>query len=96
MSGLRARCKFRVSEVKQHRTYTAEDKEAGRDYGEATGPVTGEEIKLWTEYDENDPEDTKFSAATPSGSMEFNLSNPALLDRFKQGQSYYVTLEEVE
>ena len=92
----RARCKFMVSEVKADRAHTDEDRAAGRDYSEATGRVLSEHVKLWTEYDENDPEDTKFSVATPSGSMEFNLSNPALLGMFKQGDSYYVTLEPVD
>ena len=56
----------------------------------------GEEIELLTEYDENDPEDTKFSTATPSGNLKFNLSNPNLLSTFKPGQTYYVDLTPVE
>ena len=56
----------------------------------------GEEIELCTEYDENDPEDTKFSTATPSGILKFNLSNPNLLDTFKPGQIYYIDLTPVE
>ena len=56
----------------------------------------GEEIELHTQYDENDPEDTKFSAATPNGSLKFSLSNPNLLDTFKPGQTYYVDLTPVE
>ena len=92
---MRARCKFMVSEVKSHRIYSKEDLEKPLPR-EATGPVTEESIKLWTQYDENDPEDTKFSVATPSGSMEFQLSNPNLLGHFKVGDSFYVTLEKVE
>ena len=56
----------------------------------------GEEIELHTEYDKDDSEDTKFSAATPNGSLKFNLSNPNLLGTFKPGQIYYVDLTPVE
>ena len=55
----------------------------------------GEEIELHTEYDKNDPEDTKFSEATPNGTLKFNLSNPRLLGTFKPGQTYYVDLTPV-
>ena len=54
-----------------------------------------ETIKLSTQYDPNDSEDTKFSTATPSGSMEFQLSNPKLLGTFKPGQEFYVDLVPV-
>ena len=87
-----ARCKFTVSSVKQHRGTTQEDYEAKR---EASGPVCSEEINLYTQYEENDPEDTKFSVATPCGSMEFQLSNPRLLGLFKQGDTFYVDLTPV-
>ena len=87
-----ARCKFTVGSVKQYRGTTQEDYEAKR---EASGPVRSEDILMYTQYDENDPEDTKFSVATPSGSMEFQLSNPRLLGRFKPGFTFYVDLTPV-
>ena len=56
----------------------------------------GEMITLHTQYDPEDPEDTKFSAATPSGNMEFHLSNPNLVGTFQVGQVYYVDLTPIE
>ena len=53
-------------------------------------------IALGTVYDENDPEDTKFSNATPWGNMEFGLSNPNLLGKFKEGDVFYLDLTPVE
>lgn len=55
-----------------------------------------EEIHLHTQYDENDPEDTKFSKYTPWGEMNFGLSNPNLIGKFKPGQVVRVTLEPLE
>ena len=75
-----ARCKFRVSEVTQPDRRDA----------------SWEKVKLQAQYDENDPEDTRFAKATPSGQMEFVLSNPNLLGKLKQGQVYYVDLTPVE
>ena len=58
--------------------------------------MNAEEVILRPEYDPNDPEDTRFSAATPSGKMEIMISNPALLGMFKPGQFYYLDLTPVE
>ena len=57
---------------------------------------SGEIIALDTVYDENDPEDTKFSNATPWGGMKFGLSNPNLLGKFKVGDVFYLDLTPVE
>ena len=53
-------------------------------------------IKFDTEYDPEDPEDTKFSQATPWGNLEFALSNPNLVGKFKVGDVFYVDLTPVE
>ena len=53
-------------------------------------------VKMHTLYDENDPEDTRFSEATPWGSMEFGLTNPRLMGQFQPGQVYYVDLIPVD
>lgn len=93
-----ARCKYRVWEVRDHqRQHTEEDAERVKAGGkfESTGPVTEQHIKLHTEYDPDDPEDTKFSTATPSGDMNFYLSNPRLIGKFKPGDTFYVDLTRV-
>lgn len=74
----KARCKFSVGSVKDSR--------------DSNGVLYQQVIKLHTLYDENDPEDTRFSEATPWGSMEFGLSNPRLLGQFKAGDVFYVDL----
>ena len=74
-----ARGKMRVQEVVLCDTYHPDE--------------PGDEvIKLCCQYDESDPEDTKFSKATPSGSMELRISNPNLISKFQPGQIYYVDL----
>lgn len=40
------------------------------------------------------PEDNSFSQATPSGSLELYISNPAALGFFKPGKKYHVTFTE--
>lgn len=53
-----------------------------------------EVIKLTTDYDPTLPEDQSFTKFTPSGSMEFNLQNPALDGFFVPGKKYYVEIRE--
>ena len=79
-----ARCKIKVREVKQTEP----------EFG--TNDQPAETIKMSVEYDDNDPEDTKFSASTPWGEFNFKLTNPALLGQFKPGQSYWLDLTPVE
>lgn len=82
----KASCKFRVTSVEKTRAPEGRDKEL---YYE------NDHIRLAPMYDENDPEDTKFSKATPSGSFEAQISNPALLDQFQVGEDYYLDLTPV-
>ena len=56
----------------------------------------GELVKFDCSYDPDDPEDTKFSNATPSGNMELHISNPNLVGKFTAGSSFYVDLTPVE
>ena len=61
------------------------------------GYNSGEEIiTLATVYDEDDPEDTKFSSATPWGELKFGLSNPHLVGQFEVGQVYHLHLVPIE
>lgn len=55
-------------------------------------------VVLLPRYDANDPEDTKFSAATPSGELKVNISNPAVIPMFKDqvGKVFFVDIEAVE
>ena len=55
-----------------------------------------EQIRLTAQYDSNDPEDTRFSEATPWGTFEAGISNPALRGKFNVGDEYYVDLVPVE
>lgn len=41
-------------------------------------------------YDNNTPEDQRFQKATPSGWAELQIDNPAALEQFVAGESYYV------
>ena len=55
-----------------------------------------ETVKFDCLYEEDQPEDTKFSKTTPTGNMELAISNPKLAGKFQPGQSYYVDLTPVE
>ena len=87
-----ARCKFVAGRIEESRELQKQPDGSWKQ----TGPVREEIIEMHTQYDENDPEDTKFSSATPWGHIKFGLSNPALLGKFKQGKTYYLDLTEVE
>ena len=57
---------------------------------ESTG-IPHREITLSAVYDDGISKENKsFADATPSGSMTFFLSNPALADEFKPGDVYYL------
>ena len=78
----RARCKFTVN--------TAEGTPG------TPGQYDEQKVVMYTQYDENDPEDTKFSAATPWGTLEFGISNPNLAGFFEPGKTYYVDITPVD
>lgn len=44
--------------------------------------------KFFAEYDHRLPEDQRFALATPSGSVEIHVDNPAV--SFKPGKLYYL------
>jgi hypothetical protein len=46
-------------------------------------------------YDTSIPEDQRFQQATPSGSFEQLVDNPAALEQFELGKSYYVDFTPV-
>lgn len=52
-------------------------------------------LKFTSQYDTTIPEDQRFQKATPSASAEFAIDNPAALEQFKLGQSYYLDFTPV-
>lgn len=52
-------------------------------------------VKLWAVYkgDESSPENESFSNATPSGSVELNITNPAASEFFEKLAGKYVYLD---
>lgn len=55
----------------------------------------GKNVKFAPQYDTSIPEDQRFSRATPSGSMELHIDNPAALAQLKNGAFYYIDIEPV-
>lgn len=51
---------------------------------------TAKNLKFSCTYDTSIPEDQRFQKATPSGSFEMLVDNPAALDQFNLGDFYYV------
>lgn len=47
-------------------------------------------LKFGVQYDASIPEDQKFCKATPSGSIEIQVDNPAAVAQFELGKFYYV------
>ena len=55
-----------------------------------------ERVKLSAQYDPTLPEDQKFQKATPTGSFESQIDNPAVFGFFQPGKSYMVTITPVD
>ena len=53
-------------------------------------------VHLLTQYDPEDPADTKFSQHTPWGNAAFGISNPALAGLFVEGREFYVDFTPVD
>ena len=58
----------------------------------------GLEVVLTPRYDANDPKDTAFSTATPSGEFKMQVNNPAVLPMFKDkvGKVFYLDISPVD
>lgn len=56
---------------------------------------TAKTLEFQTQYDTSIPEDQRFTKATPSGSITMQVDNPAALEQFKLGESYYVDFTPV-
>ena len=76
-----ARCKFSVTKVEP------------APYSSTPGEV---QVFLTTEYDPDDPEDTRFSRYTPGGAMMFCVNNPKVVPEMIVGRSFYIDLTPVD
>lgn len=56
----------------------------------------GAMVKLSARYDSTIPEDQRFQEATPSGSMEMRVENPAALEVLELGKFFYVDFTPIE
>lgn len=52
-------------------------------------------LRFMTEYDPTVPEDVAFCKATPSGTFEMQVDNPAALAQFELGKCYYLDMSPV-
>lgn len=48
------------------------------------------------QYDSNKEEDKSFQKATPSGTAEFSVDNPAVYPQLVMGKYYYFDISEAE
>lgn len=48
------------------------------------------------QYDTTIPEQARFAKATPCGSLEMQVDNPAALEQFKLGKAYYLDFTPVD
>lgn len=48
------------------------------------------EIRMMPVYDDGDPANKTWSKATPSGEVRLFITNPAAIDAFEPGKSYFV------
>ena len=76
-------CKFKVESVTQRRWH--QDRE-----------VSEEKIVFTTVYDPSIREDRNFAEATPMGTIEISVTNPAIIGKIRPGESYYVRFEPAE
>lgn len=81
------RAKFRCTSVETYSTglQTSTVHLGGKSEERQTWPRT---FKFHAEYDHRLPEDQRFALATPSGTVEIRVDNPAVA--FEPGKSYYL------
>jgi hypothetical protein len=53
-------------------------------------------VRLAPQYDTSIPEDQRFFNATPSGSMEMLINNPAVLKELTLGRKFYIDFTPVD
>lgn len=55
-----------------------------------------ETVKASAVCSDKDPENVSFAAATPTGTLEFTVSNPEVIGKIQPGSFYYLDLIPVE
>lgn len=53
-------------------------------------------VRLTACYETNTPENERFTKATPNGTIEMSVDNPAALEQFKPGQYFYLDFTATE
>lgn len=53
-------------------------------------------LEFSCEYDQSIPEDQRFAKATPNGQLTILVDNPAALEKFELGKSYYLDFTPVD
>jgi hypothetical protein len=55
----------------------------------------GKTLKFEARYDSTDTEHQRFTQATPWGTIEMQIDNPAALEQFEIGKQYYADFSPV-
>lgn len=60
--------------------------------------IEGNKLRMSTVYEDPslDTENARFTKATPWGSVELGIDNPAALEQFAVGKSYYADFHPAE
>lgn len=82
------RAKFRCRSVEMYDTEPRTVTVVGRDGRSEERRTWSRTYKFFAEYDHRLPEDQRFALATPSGSVEIHVDNPAV--SFEPGRQYYL------
>ena len=53
------------------------------------------ELVFRCQYDESLPEDRRFAKYTPTGEFTMQVDNPAVLEKLKLGEDYYIDFSPV-
>ncbi len=57
---------------------------------------SGKTVHLAPRYDERIPEDRRFAQATPSGTLEMTVDNPAALAELALGRTFYLDFTPID
>lgn len=56
----------------------------------------GRTLVFQAQYDPDSPEDQRYAKATPTGRIEMQVDNPAALEQFQLGKTYYLDFTPAE